>query len=114
MQREAGLYEPPEWLSDDEVYTRELKEKVTLISAPALHKVIEILPAKNGEREPANWLIRLRPYQQRIKVVCKAMLGPRTVGNSFAELADGRMIREGCCHALKIPRAGPAVSTRMT
>lgn len=36
--RDAGLYEPPEWLAIDEVYPRNRDEKYTVISAPALHR----------------------------------------------------------------------------
>jgi transposase len=68
-QRDAGLYEPPEWLAIDEVYPRKRDEKYTVISAPAFQKVVEILPTRNEELELARWLIRLRSQRGHVKVV---------------------------------------------
>jgi transposase len=69
--REQGLYEPPEWLAIDEVFPQKRVE-YCVISAPALSKVLDILPV-NRERELAKWLLRLRPYRDRIKVVTMDM-----------------------------------------
>jgi transposase len=69
--REQGLYDPPEWLAIDEVFPQGRVE-YCVISAPALSKVLDILPV-NRERELAKWLLRLRPYRDRIKVVTMDM-----------------------------------------
>jgi len=72
-QLKAGLYQPPEWLAIDEVHPRNRDEQYTVISAPVLQRVIEILRARNNEHELARWLIRLRPYGKHIKVVTMDM-----------------------------------------
>jgi transposase len=66
-RRREGHYEPPEWLAIDEVYPQK-KVEYCVISAPALRQVIDILPV-NQEKELFKWLVRLRPFHDRIKVV---------------------------------------------
>lgn len=66
-RRKQGLYAPPEWIAIDEVHPQKRIE-YCVISAPALHKVLDILPV-NGEKELFKWLVRLRPYHDRIKLV---------------------------------------------
>jgi transposase len=67
----AGLYEPPEWLAIDEVHPQK-KVEYCVISAPALRKVLDILPV-NREKELFKWLLRLRPNEDRVKVVTMDM-----------------------------------------
>jgi transposase len=69
--RRAGIQKPPEWIAIDEVHPQKRVE-YCVISAPALHKVLDILPV-NEEKELFKWLVRLRPYQDHVKVVSMDM-----------------------------------------
>jgi transposase len=65
--RKEGLYEPPEWIAIDEVHPQK-KVEYCVISAPALHRVLDILPV-NQEKELFRWLLRLRGNRDCVKVV---------------------------------------------
>lgn len=70
-RREERRYKPPEWLAIDEVFPHKRVE-YCVISAPALNKVLDILPA-NREQELRKWLLGLRPHHDRVKVVTMDM-----------------------------------------
>jgi transposase len=71
-RHEEGLDEPPEWIAIDEVHPQK-KMEYCVISAPALRKVLDILPV-NQEKELFRWLLRrLRPYPGSVKVVTMDM-----------------------------------------